>query len=140
MFMKALEIMNLLEQVEISINNEEARKILFSIEEKLDFFGLATMYLDDYTFYNFSIPEITEALLEYHSLSNDQDLDLVKIVEILRSGESSEIMEIMYNSILSKNLKNPNFSDLLSDESLSPQQVIEKANEYPSILLGGNTE
>lgn len=138
--MKALEIMNLLEQVEISINNEEARKILFSIEEKLDFFGLATMYLDDYTFYNFSIPEITEALLEYHSLSNDQDLDLVKIVEILRSGESSEIMEIMYNSILSKNLKNPNFSDLLSDESLSPQQVIEKANEYPSILLGGNTE
>jgi hypothetical protein len=138
--MKALELMNLLEQVEMSINNEEARKILFSIEEKLDFFGLTTMYLDDYSFYNFSIPEITEALLEYHSLSNNQDLDLVKIVELLRSGESPEIMEIIYNSILAKNLKNPNFSDLLSDESLSPQQVIEKANQYPSILLGGNAE
>lgn len=138
--MKALELMNLLEQVEISINNEEARKILFSIEEKLDFFGLTTMYLDDYSFYNFSIPEITEALLEYHSLSNNQDLDLVKIVELLRSGESSEIMEIIYNSILAKNLKNPNFSDLLSNESLSPQQVVEKANQYPSILLGGNAE
>lgn len=67
-------------------------------------------------------------------------MNLIRIIEELRSGELSEIMEIIYNSVLERYLKTPDCYDLVRDDSLSPEEVIERGNEYRSIILGGNTE
>lgn len=67
-------------------------------------------------------------------------VDLVSVIEKVRAEELPETMEIIYMSILERYLKAPNYNKLVRERTLTPQQVIARANQYTSIPLGGGTE
>jgi hypothetical protein len=138
--MQLNDILDSLIRVENTDSYEESKKILQDLEEKLNFYGLAKMYLDDYTFEYFSSYEIAEALYKYGTLSYTSDEDLINVIQFIREGDISELMKMIYMSFLSKCLLHPGFNKFVRDRTLSPSQVLEKSRVYPSIILGGNTE